>query len=143
MRSLLIVLLLSAVAGFILIAVSHIGTYVPYRFPLGRYLILYLAGALLIWIPAVYVANRLAVAAEVKDAWKLVFQRCPRWMRYVLYGLSAYAVLVFVRMAIGSRFAVPLGMIRTFEAMAMLSYYTAFAAFYAATQSGVLDGQRR
>jgi hypothetical protein len=51
-------------------------------------------GAIVLWFPAVFVANRRVKGVANKDLWKAVLNGSSAWMRYVLYALSAYGAIL-------------------------------------------------
>jgi hypothetical protein len=53
-------------------------------------------GILVVWFPAVMVAQRQAGNLKRKDFWKVVLKGSPDWVRYLVYGFLAYAVVKFM-----------------------------------------------
>ena len=53
-------------------------------------------GILVVWFPAVLVAQRLVGNANRKDSWKVVLKGAPDWMRYMVYVFSAYEFVNFM-----------------------------------------------
>jgi len=52
-------------------------------------------GIFLIWIPTVLVAKQCVGSRRRKDFWQRVLKGSPEWMRYMVYGFFAYAMVNF------------------------------------------------
>jgi hypothetical protein len=50
-----------------------------------------------LWIPVVFVAQRMSSGAGRKDFWKIALSGCPSWMRFMTYG---FFICAFVNFAI-------------------------------------------
>ena len=102
--------------------------------PLGEAWYLHF-GIFVVWIPTVLISNKMCRGLDNprRDAWKVILRGCPTWMRYLLYGLFAYAFINFFR-----GFASfgrgddrdSLDTIRTFSGHWLVFYYAAFATLY-------------
>jgi hypothetical protein len=86
---------LSAV-GFVLSLWVHFGAVSGRRVaPAAFFWILHI-GIFVVWFPAVMVAQRQAGNLNRKDLWKVVLKGAPDWVRYLVYGFLAYAVVNFM-----------------------------------------------
>lgn len=45
-------------------------------------------GIFVVWIPAIFAAQRLVGNVSRKDFWKVVLIGSPDWMRYMVYGFG-------------------------------------------------------
>jgi len=74
----------------------HIGTLEGRRVaPEALFWILHI-GIFVVWIPAVLVAKQRVGNMRRKDFWKAVLHGAPGWMRYMVYGFLAYAIINFM-----------------------------------------------
>ena len=95
-------------------------------------------GIFVVWFPAVLVAGRIAGNTSRKDLWKVVLKGAPDWMRYMIYGFSAYGFISFIIFApqafSGSSHAAPKAPDWAFSDVWMVFYSTAFAILYSAAK---------
>lgn len=88
--------LVLALVGLTLSVVVHGAALLGFSALLGKAVWGLHVGIFVVWIPTMFVANRLAADFKRKDLWKAVLRGCPRWMRWLVHGLFAYAILNFV-----------------------------------------------
>jgi hypothetical protein len=99
-------------------------------------------GIFVVWIPAVFVAQKRVGSTHRKDFWKAALKGAPDWMRYMAYAFGFYAFggsLLFMAVAPdkGHGANAPASEWRGFSAAWMTFYWAAFAILYAAaTESG-------
>jgi len=84
-----------AAIGLVLSIASHLAALQAKSGPLGNYTWTLHLGALAVCVPAAIVARRLRRGVPRKHQWKAVLAGCPTWMKYVLYGFLAYALVNF------------------------------------------------
>jgi hypothetical protein len=90
-----IFIVLSAV-GFVLSLWVHFGAVADRRVaPASFFWILHM-GIFVVWFPAVMVAQRQVGNLHRKDFWKVILTDSPDWVRYLIYGFLAYAVINFM-----------------------------------------------
>ena len=53
-------------------------------------------GIFVVWLPSVFVAQRLVGNTSRQDFWKVVLKGSPDWMRYMVYVFSAYEFVNFM-----------------------------------------------
>jgi len=82
-------------AGLVLSAASHIAAVLGTQGPLGNFAFVLHIGIFVVWIPAVFAANRLVRNVPRKDFWKAALRGCPDWMKYMTYAFVGYAILNF------------------------------------------------
>jgi hypothetical protein len=97
-------------------------------------------GAIAIWFPAAFVAQKRIGGTRRNDFWKLALRGAPDWMRYMVYGFFGYAVLNFLLFmsqapAHGGNGAPPPVVWRGFSGHWMAFYSAAMATMYAAVNS--------
>jgi hypothetical protein len=99
-------------------------------------------GAIVIWVPAMFVAQKRVGSLNRTDFWKLVMRGAPNWMRYIVYGFFGYAVVNFLFFMANapsgktSGFNPPADVWRGFSGHWMAFYSAAMATLYAAVNSG-------
>jgi len=138
---------LSAI-GLALSVVSHVASLLGALGPLGRYSFALHVGVFIVWGPAVLVTQQLAKDASRGEVWKIVLRGCPAWMKYMTYGLVAYAILNFaLYMYREPKPGAPDGMsprdVRGFSGHWMVFYSAALAILYSAAKVREQGGVRR
>jgi len=103
-------------------------------------------GIFVVWFPAVLVAQKLGRNAKGTDAWKGALRGAPQWMRYMVYGFLAYAMVNFfffmTKAPGGSSGAdAPASVWRGFSGHWMAFYSAALAILYSAAR--VVDASPR
>ncbi len=53
-------------------------------------------GIFIVWVPAVFVAQKMVGGVNRKDLWKVALRNCPVWMKYMIYGFFGYAMINFL-----------------------------------------------
>lgn len=94
-------------------------------------------GIFVVWFPAVLVAKQRVGNLQPKDFWKVVLSGSPEWMRYVVYGFLAYAIINFALFIFqaptgGSGADTPAIVWRGFSGHWMAFYSAALAILYSA-----------
>jgi len=96
-------------------------------------------GIFVVWLPAVLVANKLATGVSRADYWRAVLRGCPKWMQYMVYGFSGYAVINFALFFLGTSQgeidstgsdSIPSSVFRGFSGHWMAFYSAALAILY-------------
>jgi hypothetical protein len=88
-------LMLYAACGLVLSLAAHILSFFGIQFG-GMPLFIGLhVGIFPLWIPVVFIAQKMMGGAQRKDFWKVALSGCPLWMRYMTYGFFIYAVVKF------------------------------------------------
>ena len=73
----------------------HLGAVVGQRVAPQAFFFALHVGAIAIWFPTMFVAQKRIGSTNRKDFWKLVLRGSPDWMRYMVYGFFAYAIANF------------------------------------------------
>jgi hypothetical protein len=127
---------LSAI-GFLLSLWVHLGALMGRRVAPEAFFWILHVGIFVVWFPAVYVAQRRVRNAKRRDYWKVVLRGCPDWLRYLVGGFFAYALVNFMLFIAhapsGQSGGDPPGIIwRGFSGHWMVFYLTALAMLYSA-----------
>jgi hypothetical protein len=139
-KPLLWVLVAVAVLGLGLSLWVHLGAVVGQRVaPQALFFALHI-GAIAIWFPTVFVAQKRIGSTNRKDFWKLALRGSPDWMRYVVYGFFAYAIANFALFMIqapphGGTGNPPAVVWRGFSGHWMAFYSASMAILYSAVNS--------
>ena len=95
-------------------------------------------GVFVVWLPTVIVAREMTKGLERrKDYWKIALKYAPDWMRYMVYGFGAYAVVNFILFMMSSPPShtagdPPASVWRGFSGHWMAFYSAAMAVLYSA-----------
>jgi uncharacterized protein DUF3592 len=73
----------------------HLGAVAGRRVAPEEYFWILHMGIFVVWFPAVLVARKRVGSMNRKDFWKVILKDSPDWMRYMVYGFSAYAMVNF------------------------------------------------
>lgn len=114
--------------GLMLSLMVHIATWLGVELPfevLGLHI-----GIFVVWLPAAFISNFTRHGFRRRYGWKEALQGCPLWMRWVAYGLFAYAfVNFFLSIFVGSALS-DVSPLRAFSGHWMAFYGMAFATLY-------------
>jgi hypothetical protein len=81
-----------AVIGLVLSITAHSAALLGQPQPLGPAAWGLHVGVFVVWLPAVFAANRLTGGVKRKDFWMTALRGCPAWMRWLTYGFFGYAI---------------------------------------------------
>ena len=135
--------MLYAACGLVLSLAAHILSFFGIQFG-GMPLFIGLhVGIFPLWIPVVFIAQKMMGGVQRKDFWKVALSGCPVWMRYMTYGFFIYAVVNFAIFIILVSMhppakgggAPPPEVLHGFSGHWMAFYSAAFAILYAAART--------
>lgn len=137
MHPVLILLMWISMLGLALSLLVHLSALLGMASVFGEAAWFLHAGIFVVWIPAVFILQRLTREFEQKDLWRAALRGCPRWMRWITYGFVGYAFVNFVLFIImepghGSSAETPAVVFRGFSGHWMAFYSGALAIFYSA-----------
>jgi hypothetical protein len=96
-------------------------------------------GIFVVWVPTIFVAQRLVGNVNRKDLWKVVLKDSPDWVRYMVYGFFGYAILNFLffmtKAPSGGTGNPPAVVWRGFSGHWMAFYSAALAVLYSAART--------
>jgi hypothetical protein len=94
-QALLPPLMLYAACGLVLSLVVHILSI--FGIPFGGNTLFFALhiGIFPLWIPVVFIAQKMMIGVNRKDFWKVALSGCPPWMRYMTRGFFIYAIVNF------------------------------------------------
>ena len=82
--------------GFVLSLWVHFGAVAGRRVAPAPFFWILHMGIFVVWFPAVMVAQRQVGSLNRKDFWKVILKDSPDWVKYLVYGFFAYAVINFM-----------------------------------------------
>jgi hypothetical protein len=137
-------LLLSAM-GFIAVAAVHVASLFGATF-LFEHSLKFLGPAIfVVWLPTVFVANRLCRDFKQKDFWRAALRGCPEWMRRGVWIIFGYAWVGFFALPLlyGGGMESVANKARSMSAGLLTFYWIAGSVLYSATRAEKLDESRR
>jgi hypothetical protein len=141
------VLLLSiiyAAIGLVLSLIMHLLSFAGFQSAdIGGFFWALHAGLFPLWLPVGLAATKMTRRASDKDFWEATLSGCPAWMRYITYGIFAYALvimfLISIYMVIVGADAPGSGLLglRVFSAVWMFFYGVGLATLTSAFRQGL------
>jgi hypothetical protein len=142
-RTLIYFFMVLAVVGFLSLLTVHIAAFAGVT-PPSVILKFVFVGLFVVWLPTVFVSNRLSKEYKQNDFWRATLRGCPKWMRTALWGIWGYGSL--------GTFLLPLLSGRNVDSYAsslqgmtgfvLIFYATAVGVLYSATRVKEFDGNR-
>ena len=96
MTALLLPFIVLSATGLLLSIATHVASLLGLTVPGGGLVWSLHIGIFVVWLPAVLVAYRINRGRPQSELWKNVLSGVPKWMRYAVYVLFAYAIANFV-----------------------------------------------
>jgi hypothetical protein len=84
--------LVLAVVGFLSLLTIHIAAFAGVT-PPSVILKFVFVGLFVVWLPAIFVSNRLSREYKQNDFWRATLRGCPKWMRTALWVIWGYGSL--------------------------------------------------
>jgi hypothetical protein len=138
-----------AVCGLVLSLIVHLCALARIGNPFGAAAWGLHAGIFVVWFPTVFAARRLSRDGKGKDLWRLAWNGCPTWMRWMTFAFFAYALVNFGLAFGGGSNPDPdeFQSLRGFSGHWMLFYSMAAAMLYACrnatfTNASCINGHR-
>ena len=128
LKAILYPFMVLALVGFLASLIVHIAAWLGLKFPFEVFGLHF--GIFVVWLPAMLASYRLSGGVRGFDYYRYVLRGCPKWMRWAVYGLFAYAFVVFFSGFLGILTGTPIE--RLFSGHWMLFYFFAFATLYSA-----------
>jgi hypothetical protein len=89
-----------AATGLIASLIVHMSALLGMPSPLGEESWVLHIGIFVVWLPAVLVLQSLSGEFKQKDLWRAALRGCPDWMRRIIWGFFAYAMVNFLVFAV-------------------------------------------
>ena len=149
MEALLYPLAILSAVGLILSLTVHVLSLTGVVMPDPSLVWMLHMGIFVVWIPAVFVAQKLVSGYDQKNYWKAVLRGCPPWMKTMVYVFFGYAFVNFFVVFIlnqPDKGAAGNNSPETFRGFSghWIAFYSAGAAIlYSATQADMTDRRRK
>jgi hypothetical protein len=134
-----------AVAGLIAVAAIHVASLLGVTFPFDHFLKFLVPGIFVVFVPTIFVMNRLTRDFKQKDLWRAALRGCPRWMRLAVWVVFGYTWLAFFVLPLlyGGGMETAANKVRSMSGVLLMFYTIPAAVLYSATQTRRLDSGRR
>jgi hypothetical protein len=133
-----------AVAGFVAVLAIHVASLfgVTYLWHFLRFLF---PGIFVVFLPTIFVMNRLTRDFKQKDIWRAALRGCPQWMRRAVWAIIGYAWVGFfvLPLLFGGGMESAANKARSMSGALLIFYLIPAAVLYSATQVQRLDESRR
>jgi len=138
-------LFLLAASGFTVTLICHVASLFGIPLGLQQYLKFLFPGVFVVFLPTIFVMNRLTRDFKQKDLWRAALRGCPPWMRRAVGIIAGYSWLGFFGLPwlYGGGMNSPANRDRVMSAMLMTFYLVPAAVLYSATRVQSLDESRR
>lgn len=137
-------LVLSAL-GFAAFFAIHVASLFGVTYPFERFIGFLGPGVFVVFLPTIFVMNKLTRDFKQKDIWHAALRGCPTWMRRAVWAIFAYSWLGFFVLPVlyGGGMDSPTNKARVGSGALMIFYLIPFSVLYSATKVKILDESRR
>jgi len=144
-RVLIYPVLVLAVIGSIATLVVHISSLFGITYPFERVTKFIAPFVPVVFLPTIFVMNRLTRDFKQKEIWRAALRGCPRWMRRALWIIFGYAWVGFFALPFlyGGGMDSPANTARSMSAVLLVFYLIPATVLYSATRIQQLDENRR
>jgi len=134
-----------AVAGLLALFIVHAAALTGNTQPFAHYLKFLGPGIFVVWLPTIFVMNRLTRDFKQKDIWRAALRGCPTWMRRAVWCLFGYSWVGFfiLPMLFGGGMESEANKARSMSAVLMMFYTIAAAVMFSALHAKRADTTRR
>jgi hypothetical protein len=133
-------LALSAV-GFAALLAIHVASLFGITYPFERFVGFLGPGMFVVFLPTIFVMNRLTRDFKQRDLWRAALRGCPNWMRRAVWAVCGYSWLGFFILPVifGGGMRSATNTARIGSGALMVFYLIPFAVLYSATRIRRLD----
>ena len=138
-------LLALAAVGFIATLTVHVASLFGVVYPFEPSTKFLIPGMFVVFVPAIFVMNRLIKDFKQKDVWRAALRGCPQWMRRAVWAVFGYAWVGFFALPLlyGGGMDSAANRARVGSATIMVFYLVPCAVLYSATHVQHFDQSRR
>jgi hypothetical protein len=136
MTALIYPFLALAAAGFTAALAVHVTSLLGATYPFEHFLKFLGLGVFVVFIPTIFVMNRLTREVKQKDMWRAALRGCPRWMRGSVWTIFGYAWIGFFAFSFLHVGAIDseINKARSASAVILVFYLIPLSVLYSATQ---------
>lgn len=138
-------LLALAVIGFVATLTVHVAALFGVIYPFEHSTKFLTPGMFIVFVPTIFVMNRLTKDFKQKDIWRAALRGCPTWMRRAVWIIFGYAWVGFFALPFlyGGGMSSSANGARVGSATFLVFYLVLLAVLYSATQVQHFDSGRR
>jgi hypothetical protein len=136
MTALIYPFLALAAAGFVAALAVHVTSLLGATYPFDHFLKFLFPSVFVVFIPTIFVMNRLTRDVNQRDMWRASLRGCPRWMRWSVWTIAGYAwvgFFVFSLLDVGGMDS-EIDKARSMSAMLLVFFLIPLSVLYSATQ---------
>ena len=136
-------LALSAV-GFAALLAIHVASLFGVAYPFEHFIGILGPGIFVVFLPTIFVMNRLTRDFKQKDIWRAALRGCPTWMRRTVWTIFGYSWFGFFILPLIFRGGMDsaTNKARIGSGALMVFYLIPLAVLYSATKAHTLDESR-
>ena len=136
-------LALSAV-GFAALLAIHVASLFGVAYPFEHFIGILGPGIFVVFLPTIFVMNRLTRDFKQKDIWRAALRGCPTWMRRTVWTIFGYSWFGFFILPLIFRGGMDsaTNKARIGSGALMVFYLIPLAVLYSATKAPTLDESR-
>jgi hypothetical protein len=125
-----------AAAGFMGVLAVHVAALLGAAYPFEHFLKFLGPGVFIVFVPTIFVMNRLTRDCKQRDIWRAALRGCPRWMRGSVWAIFGYAWIGFFMLPLlyGGGMDAEANKARSMSAMLLVFYLVSVSVLYSATQ---------
>lgn len=137
--------LVLAVVGFMAVAVIHVASLLGATYLFDHFLKFLGPAIFVVFLPTIFVMNRITRDFKQKDLWRAALRGCPQWMRRAVWVVVGYAWLGFFVLPLlyGGGMGSEANKSRSMSGGLMIFYLIPAAVLYSATQVDRFDASRK
>jgi hypothetical protein len=134
-----------AAAGFVAVLAIHVAALFGAAYPFHHFLNFLGPGLFVVFVPTIFVMNRLTADFKQRDIWRAALRGCPRWMRGLVWAAFGYSWVGFFLLPLlyGGGMGSEQNGARSMSAILLVFYAVSVAVLYSATQVPRFDESRR
>ncbi|MGC2163735.1 MAG: zinc ribbon domain-containing protein [Silvibacterium sp.] len=134
-----------AIVGSVATLMIHVASLFGITDPFEHYLKFVGPGVFVVFLPMIFVINRLTRDYKQKDLWRAALRGCPSWMRHAVWVIFGYAWVGFFALPFlyGGGMSSSANSARSMSAMLLVFYVIPVAVLYSATHVQDSDASRR
>jgi len=132
-----------AAVGFGVMLVVHVASLFGNTYLFGRTIALLGPGVFVVFLPTIFVMNRLTRDFKQKDLWRATLRGCPQWMCRTVYGIFLYCWAGFFVLPLLYGGGTDANTARILSGVLLAFYLIPLAVMYSATHVERFDEGRR
>jgi hypothetical protein len=132
-------------AGFVAMLAIHVATLFGVTYPFEHSLRFLGPGVFIVFLPMIFVMNRLVRDFKQKDTWGAALRGCPQWMRRTVWAIAGYAWVAFFALPFlyGGGMDSAANKARSMSGTLLMFYLIPAAVLYSATRVEQVDDGRK